>query len=168
MKPLIPPNQPITFNRRQVTKYDKIATSFCKQFTTIVLHTSDPAARCVKRQLLRDHSIDHTLSIFTKEKVVKAIKQSNNSIAAGPDRLLTVLFLKHLGPRGHEFFTHLFNLSLKSGDIHSICKPAAFIPIPKAVKQCHFETSYRPISLLCPSTNVLERLLRTPKTDSAS
>ena len=103
-----PPNQLITFNNKKVTNDDKIATSFCKQFTTIVPHTSDPAARRVKRQLLRDHPIYHTLSAFTTEKVVNAIKQSSNSKAASPNGL-TVLHLKHLGPSGHAFLTQLFN-----------------------------------------------------------
>ena len=150
-KPRTPPNQPITFNNSQFTNENKIATSFCKQFTTTVPHTSDPAARRVKRQLLRDHPINHTLSIFTTERVVKAIKQSSNSIAAGPDGL-TMLHLKHLGPRGLDFLTHIFNLSLQSADIPSIWKRATLIPIPKAGKQRHVETSNRPISSSAPAS----------------
>ena len=70
-----------------------------------------------------------------------------------------MLHLKHLGPRGHAFLTQLFNLSLQSADIPSIWKRATLIPISKAGKPRHLGTSYRPISLLCPSIKVLERLL---------
>ena len=72
-----------------------------------------------------------------------------------------MLHLKHLGPRGLRFLTHLFNLSLQSADIPSIWKRATLIPIPKAGKPRHLGTSFRPISLLCPSIKVLERLLLT-------
>ena len=152
------PYQPVTFNNKHVTNDDKIVTSFSEQFTTIVPHTSDPTARRVKRQLLRYHPIDHTLSAFTTEQVEKAIKQSNNSIATGPDGL-AMLHLKHLGNGGHAILTHLFNLSLQSADIPSIWKRAKLIPKPKAGKPRHLGTSYRPISLLCPSIKVLELLL---------
>ena len=95
-KPRISSNQPIAFNTRQVTNTDKIAIFFCKRFS----------------------SINHG-AIFTTEKVVQAIKQSSNSIAAGPDRL-KMPHLKHLGPRGHAFLTHHFKFSLQSADIPSI------------------------------------------------
>ena len=88
---------------------------------------------------------------------MKAIKQSSNSIAAGPDRL-TMLHLKHPDPRSYEFLTHLFNLSLYSADITSIWMRATLIPIPKTGKLRHL-TSYRLISLLCPSIKFRERLL---------
>ena len=89
---------------------------------------------------------------------MKALKQSSNSIDAGPDGL-TMLHLKHLGPRGHAFLTQLFNLSLQSADIKSIWKRATLITIPKAGKSCHLGTSYRPVTFLCHSMKVLERLL---------
>ena len=38
-KQRIPPNQPITFNNKQVANDDKIVTSSCKQFTTKVRNT---------------------------------------------------------------------------------------------------------------------------------
>ena len=157
-KQRVHPNQPITFNKKQVTNDDKKASYFCKQSTTIVPHTSEPIARCVKRQLLCDHPIDHTLSAFTTEQVVKAIKQSNNLIAAGSNGL-SMFNMKHLGLRGHAFLLHLFNLSKQTANIPSICKQAALMLIPKAVKPRHLRTFCRPIFPLYPSKKVLERLL---------
>ena len=101
---------------------------------------------------------DLVLSIFKTEQVVKAIKQNSNSIAAGPDGLM-MLHLKHLGLRDKAFHTHLFILLLQSSDIPSIWKQSNLISIPKAGKPRHLETFYRPISLLYPSIEVLERLI---------
>ena len=97
----------------------------------MIPHSSDAAARRVKRQLLRDYPLDHPLSVFTAEQVLNTIKQSSNSVAAGLD-VLTMLHLKHLGPWSYEFHTHLSNLSLQSADISLIWKRATLISIPKA------------------------------------
>ena len=152
------PNQPITFNNKQLIDHNEIANRLCGQFTSAGPRTSDHQARRTKRRLLRDHPLDHTHAPFSTEQVEKAIKQSSNSIATGPDGLM-MLHLKHLGPRGLQYLTHLFNLSVQSADIPSIWKQAAIVPIPKPGKPRHLGTSYRPISLLCPSIKVLERLL---------
>ena len=157
-KPRTPPNQPITFQNRQITDHHKIAYAFCKQFASTIRHTTDPAARRIKRQLQRNHPIDHTYSPFTTDLTQKAIKISSSSIATGPDGL-TMLHLKHLGPRGVQYLTDLFNLSLQAADIPSIWKRATIVPIPKVGKPRHLGTSFRPISLLCPGIKVLERLL---------
>ena len=53
---------------------------------------------------------------FATEQVVKVIKQRSNSIAASPDGL-TILFLKHLDPRGYAFLTHIFYLSRQTANI---------------------------------------------------
>ena len=89
---------------------------------------------------------------------LQAIKACSNSVATGPDGL-TMLHIKHLGPRGLQYLTHLFTLSLRSADIPAIWKQAAIIPIPKAGKPADLGTSYRPISLLCPAAKVMEKLL---------
>ena len=89
---------------------------------------------------------------------MKGIKQSSNSIAAGPDEL-TMLHPKHSGPRGYEFLTHICNLSLQLADILSIWKRATLIPIPKAGKPRHTGTFFRPNFLLFSSIKVFKRLL---------
>ena len=87
-----------------------------------------------------------------------AIKASKNSPAAGPNGL-TMLHLKHLGPLGIRYATHLFNLSVKAADIPAIWKSANVIPVLKPGKSPDQGPSYRPISLLCPEIKVLERML---------
>ena len=58
-------NQSIIFNSRRNTTDQEITSFFYKQFTTTIRHTSDPAARHVGRQILRDHLLDNTFSHFT-------------------------------------------------------------------------------------------------------
>ena len=71
-----PPTKPLTFNGQQNSDQNKIASAFCKQWATIVPHTSDPKARCVGRQLLRDYPLDHNTFLFTTIHFGKAIKES--------------------------------------------------------------------------------------------
>ena len=70
-----------------------------------------------------------------------------------------MIHLKHLGPRGYEYLTSLYNISIQAADIPSIWKRVTIIPIPKVGKPLHLGSSFRPISLLCPAIKVLERLL---------
>ena len=81
---------------------------------------------------------------------MKAIKSCRNSKAFGPDKL-SIFHLKHLGPRAIEYITALFNLSVTTCQIPAIWKSSLIIPIPKPGKDTSQGTSYRPISLLCPS-----------------
>ena len=95
---------------------------------------------------------------FTTYQVTKGISSCINTRAFGPDKL-SIVHLKHLGSRGIEYITALFNNCVTSCRIPSIRKSSIVIPIPKPDKDCSLGTSYRPISLLCPAANVMEALL---------
>ena len=90
--------------------------------------------------------------------VASAIKSCSNSRAFGPD-LLSIFYLKNLGPRATEYLTALFNNSFESSRIPSIWKNSLVISIPKPGKDSSQGTSYRPISLLCPAAKVMEALI---------
>ena len=154
----IPPNQPITFQNKTLTRNGEIAIAFNKQFTSTVRHTTDPMARLVKRRLNKMRPLDINLNLFTTDLVSQDIRKSGNSRAAGPDGF-TNLHLKHLGPLGLQYLTDLFNLSFNHADIPSIWKLAIVFPLLKAGKPAGLGPNYRPISLLCPAAKVLERLL---------
>ena len=153
-----PPNQPITFGSSHLTLNREIACAFNKQFTNVVNHTPDQEWRRVKRRLDSIHPLDTNASPFSANIVRLAILQSGNSRAAGPDGL-TILHLKHLGPRGLAYLTRLYNMSYNKADIPSIWKKAIIIPLLKPGKLPSLGSNYRPISLLCPAAKVLERLL---------
>ena len=87
-----------------------------------------------------------------------AISKLNNSKAAGSDNI-TALHLKNLGPLGISFLTRILNDSLKYNTTPSIWKTSNIIPLAKPGKDPNLSSSYRPISLLCPSAKVMETLL---------
>ena len=101
--------------------------------------------------------MDDNYTPFSTSDTIDAIKASKNSTAAGPNGI-TMLHLKHIGPLGIRYLTHLFNLSVRAADIPALWKSADIIPVPKPGKPLDQGTSYRPISLLCPEVKVLERL----------
>ena len=96
--------------------------------------------------------------MFDMRGVASAIRKEGSSTAKGPDGL-TVLHLRHLGEHGLAFLTEVFNLSVVGVDIPTIWKNSDKIQILKAGKPQDEGRSYRPISLLCPTVKILERLL---------
>ena len=95
---------------------------------------------------------------FTSDQGTSAIKSCRSSRAHGPDTL-SIFHLKNLGPLATEHLTTLYNDSLKSCRLPSIWKTSLVIPIPKHGKDSSQGTSYKPISLLCPTAKVLEALI---------
>ena len=153
----VPPNQPIIFKDKTITKTTSIANNFCKQYANVKTFQQDKEARKIHKNMKVNNPLDRNYTPFSSSDTVDAIKASKNSTAAGPNGI-TMLHLKHLGPLGIRYLTHLFNLSVRAADIPAIWKSALVIPIPKPGKPADQGTSYRPISLLCPEVKVLERL----------
>ena len=145
-------NEGITFTGRPHTSPKMIANSFNRQFTTSKLgkHSSS-RTRQVSKDVKR-------MSLEKAESFTSAIKSCRSSRAYGPDSL-SIFHLKNLGPLATEHLTALYNDSLKSCRLPSIWKTSLVIPIPKPGKDSSQGTSYRPISLLCPSAKVLEVLI---------
>jgi hypothetical protein len=153
-----PPNQPITFGAKVLTKPQSIAKRFNHQFTSVRSHKQSPETRRVITNLRHKHQLNTDFNPFTEAATADAIKQASNSTAAGRDGL-TSLHLKHLGPRGISYLTKLYNFSLNNANLPQIWKTAHMIPIPKPGKPHHLSTSYRPISLFSPAVKILARLL---------
>ena len=150
-------NEAITFNGISFSSSKQLATKFNQQFNTSKLgrHTSSRETRVVTRETKRKPL--EMVRTFTTDLVMNAIKSCRNSKAFGPDKL-SIFHLKHLGPRAIEYITTLFNLSATTCRIPAIWKSSLIIPIPKPGKDTSQGTSYRPISLICPATKVLESL----------
>ena len=125
-----------------------IANRFNRQFTTSKLdkHSSSRRTRHVSKDV-KLMSIDEAES-FTSDQVTSAIKSCRSSRAYGPDSL-SIFHLKNLGPLSPEHLTSLYNDSLKSFRLPSICKTSLVTRIPKPCKDSSQGTSYRPILLLC-------------------
>ena len=152
----VSPNQPITFNNKTMSKPSSIAKHFCKQYANVKTFKQSKESRTIYKNLKKDNPLDRSYTPFSESDVVEAIKARKNSTAAGPNGL-TILHLKHIGPLGICYLSHLFNLSVAAADIPAIWKCANVIPVPKPGKPADQGTSYRPISLLSPEIKVLER-----------
>ena len=152
-----PPNQPIKFKDKTLTKSSSIANHFCSQYSNVKEFKQDKESRRIYKNLKICNPLDRSYTPFSESDTIKAIKSSKNSPAAGPNDL-TMLHLKHIGPLGVRYLTHLFNLSMRAADIPAIWKSANIIPVLKPGKSPDLGPSYRPISLLCPEIKVLERL----------
>ena len=153
-----PPNQPINFDNKPYTKASAIASRFTKQFTCIKTHRQDPATRKIYRKIHKRHKLDPDFRPFNERQVQEAIKTASNSTATGPDDMSN-LHLKHLGPSGISYLCKIFNLSISSACLPALWKHAIIIPLLKAGKPADQSKSYRPISLLCPASKILEKLL---------
>ena len=151
-------NQPITFSGKSLSNKREIATKFVKQFTRPTPHSHNRETRKLLRQLHRQHKLNHSHMPFTLNQVREVLKSSGSSTALSPDGL-SVLQLKNLGPIDLRYLCKLFNLSFAHARIPDIWKHAIIVPLHKPGKPKEQSTSHRPISLLCPSSKVLERLM---------
>ena len=149
-------NEAITFDGSQVSSPKPITKYLNRQFTTSKLgrHTSSRETRLVSREIKRK-SLTSTVT-FTTDQITKGISSCSNTRAFGPDKLI---IFHHLGSKGIEYLTALFNDSVTSCRIPSIWKSSIVIPIPKPGKYSSLGISYRPISLFCPAAKVMEALL---------
>ena len=152
------PNQPIAFGGRRHSNRRIIANKFAKQFARPVPHRQNPATRRLIRHIRAKHRLNHNAMPFTPDQVKGVLRESGSSTAPSPDGL-TILQLKNLGPLGLRYLCKLFNLSYAHSRLPSIWKHAILLPLLKPGKPRDQGSSYRPISLLCPASKVLERLM---------
>ena len=95
---------------------------------------------------------------FTSRQVMDAIKKAGHSTATGPDGI-AYAHLRNLGHYGIRSLTSIFNLSISTNSIPNLWKHASIIPLLKPGKSPTIAGSYRPISLLCTPSKILERLV---------
>ena len=113
-----PPNQAITFNNK-VSNGDKRATSFSKQFTTLVPHTSDTAARRVRTSTFTRPPI-RQYPIYLHDRANCEGHQAKQQVTSCWPRWTHDAPPEPSGTPGPRIPYHIFNLSLQSADIHSI------------------------------------------------
>ena len=114
-------NDAITFNGSHLSSPEQIANYFNRQVTTSKLgrHTSSRDTRLVSREIKRKYLTSAVT--FTTDQVTKGISSCSNTRAFRPDKL-SIFHLKHLGSRGIDYITALFNDSVTSCRIPSIWK----------------------------------------------
>ena len=153
-------NQPNKFKGKKMkktfTSAKDLAHRFNKQFTIPRAHRTSQAYRTITKSIQNRSLADHPT--LTTAQVIKALKKVRNSKTTGPDGI-TMIHLKHLGPKANEHVTSTFNLSLSRSQIPAIWKTSIIIPLLKPVKPTNKSASYRPISLFCPAVKILEKCL---------
>jgi hypothetical protein len=81
--------------------------------------------------------------VFTEQKVLAAIKNSNSSFAAGPDGLHS-FFLKRVSHQIARPLALIFNMSMETGKLPKLWLEAQIVPTPKSRKR-HLVSEYRPM-----------------------
>ena len=95
---------------------------------------------------------------FTKEEVLKRLKELDPGKSSGPDNIHPVM-LKELATDISEFLALFFRKSLDESDIPEIWKRANVVPIFKKGNH-HEPENYRPISLTCIACKIMEKFVR--------
>jgi hypothetical protein len=149
-------NQPITFETSPVYDNKKAANLFNRQFTPPTDTARSKESRGIRRKLRQKN--EGNIESISPAHVHIAILSAKSSKAFGPDNITTI-HLKHLGIKGIDALTEVFNKSLKSSIIPDVWKKGKIIPILKPGKPADKSTSYRPITLLSPIVKILERCI---------
>ena len=123
---------------------------------TVKRQTCSKTSRIITRAA-KHHSLSDATK-FSETQTKDAIKSAKSSKAIGPDGISN-LHLKHLGPAGIAYLTKIYNLSTSTSQIPQIWKKSIIIPLHKPTKDADESTSYRSVSLLCPSIKIMERML---------
>ena len=112
--------------------------------------------------------VDNSLSqiVLNESEVLDCLLNLDQTKTGGPDDISARL-LKTVANEITPSLTRLFNLSLRLGEVPSIWKQANVTPVPK-VGDVHCVENYRPISLLCIVSKVLEKCIYNRCYDSIS
>ena len=98
------------------------------------------------------------VSPFSEEEYRKGMALLKNNKAAGRDDVL-VEQLKNLGPVAHKWLLTMLNKCFTENKIPTIWRQSKIIAILKPGKDSAIPKNYRPISLLCHTYKLYERLI---------
>ena len=149
-------NIAIKFNGKPVSENKRIANLLNRQYTPSIDKKPSQSYRATIRKLKSKRNA--TAHSFSNQQTKKAIKASKSSKAMGPDDISPIM-LKHLGDKGINFLTGIYNVTINTAIIPTIWKTGKIIPLLKPKKQIDEGKSYRPISLLSPAAKILEKLI---------
>ena len=74
-----PPNQPIKFGDKTLTKSSSIAKSFCRQYGNAKEWKQDKESRRIYKSLKMNNRLDRDFTPFSEQDTIDAIKESKNS-----------------------------------------------------------------------------------------
>jgi hypothetical protein len=143
-------------------KAEKIALQFSKNHKNPLKSTDPVFTDQVNKQVkdfLNDASIDYSCQSFADEdELIGVIKKLKNKKSPGIDKIQNQL-IKRLPSRGIVYLLFIINSCLKLSYFPERWKTAKVTPILKPSKSPTSPESYRPISLLCAVSKILERII---------
>ena len=148
----------LTDNTQHIPSAKQQANKLNKHYANI---SHLPHRRTDRHILHRLHSLPTDPDLptpFTPDNTIEAIRATKRSPATGPDGISNI-HLKHLGTHAIRILTDIFNYTIQHNNIPHIWKTAKIVPILKPNKPPTEPASYRPISLLCTPSKILERLV---------
>ena len=95
---------------------------------------------------------------FSEGEYNKGVAALKNNKPAGRDDIL-VEQLKHLGPKAHKWLHTMLNICFMENKIPTIWRQSKIIAILKPGKDSSIPKNYRPISLLCHTYKLYERMI---------
>ena len=95
---------------------------------------------------------------FSQREFAAALQHLKPGKAPGPDSICSKLIL-HYGDALKSWLCDIFSSCLRRLKIPKIWRRALVVAIPKPAKPVGDPKSYRPISLLCVTYKILERLI---------
>ena len=151
------PNNGVRFVDKAYLDPKMIANKLAHQFTQPRMHlTGDKSKRQLKRQFYQP-PLTATPS-FTPADQNEAIRLAKSSTANRPDRMSTLHLMK-LAQCATYYLTNIFNLSISKGQIPQIWHKAIIMQILILGKDNNIGKNWRQISIQCPATKTLEKLL---------
>jgi len=119
-----------------------------------------PRRKIKRDKIIRDknnesHIFHHDFQI---NKFIASLKEMKNGKAAGYDEI-TIEQIKHFGPGASRWLLQLLNTCLHRKRIPNSWSKSKVIALPKTGKDLSDPKSYRPISLLCHTYKLYERMV---------
>ena len=139
---------------KTITDHKNMTELINKHFTSPKPHSTSEQHRVIRREITK-RGLDNG-TFFTVPEVEEAIRAAKSSKAAGPVGI-TMIHLKHLGSEALCYLTKILNIFISTFTLSGIWKQPTIIPLLQPGKQVNDSKSYRPISLLCPASKILEK-----------
>ena len=144
----------------------KKANLFNKYFQSVFPVEETPAILSSQNISSTDTNFKPALSLidFEKEKIAKMLQEVNVNKACGPDNLSSHV-LKECAVELAPSLACLFKRSFNSGCIPAQWKQGNVVPVHKKGDKSHV-SNYRPISLLCIVSKIMEKYIYNQIIDS--
>lgn len=143
-------------------KTELLAEQFVKNHQNPLASTNPQFTAKIEEEVneyLNDSNVNYECSNYaTEEELTDEIKKLKNKKAPGIDQINNQL-IKKLPSRGIQYLLFIINACLKYSYFPDRYKTAKIIAILKSSKNPSFPSSYRPISLLCVISKLLERII---------